>query len=149
VAISQAMATSFKVEILNGIHAFGTTVVRGATTADTFKIALYTSSASLDDTTTAYSATNEVSGTGYSAGGNTLTVSQVPTSTGTTAFLDFADTTWSSATITANGALIYNSSQSDKAVAVLAFGGDKTSTNGDFTIVFPTADSSNAIIRIA
>ena len=148
-AISQAMATSFKVEILNGIHAFGTTVVRGATTSDTFKIALYTSSASLDDTTTAYSATNEVSGTGYSAGGNTLTVSQVPTSTGTTAFLDFADTTWSSATITANGALIYNSSQSDKAVAVLAFGGDKTSTNGDFTIVFPTADSSNAIIRIA
>ena len=148
-AISQAMATSFKVEILNGIHAFGTTMVRGATTADTFKIALYTSSASLDDTTTAYSATNEVSGTGYSAGGNTLTVSQVPTSTGTTAFLDFADTTWSSATITANGALIYNSSQSDKAVAVLAFGGDKTSTNGDFTIVFPTADSSNAIIRIA
>ena len=148
-AISQAMATSFKVEILNGIHAFGTTVVRGATTAATFKIALYTSSASLDDTTTAYSATNEVSGTGYSAGGNTLTVSQVPTSTGTTAFLDFADTTWSSATITANGALIYNSSQSDKAVAVLAFGGDKTSTNGDFTIVFPTADSSNAIIRIA
>lgn len=148
-AISQAMATSFKVEILNGIHAFGTTVVRGASTADTFKIALYTSSASLDDTTTAYSATNEVSGTGYSAGGNTLTVSQVPTSTGTTAFLDFADTTWSSATITANGALIYNSSQSDKAVAVLAFGGDKTSTNGDFTIVFPTADSSNAIIRIA
>jgi hypothetical protein len=150
VAISQAMATSFKVEILNGIHAFGTTVVRGASTADTFKIALYTSSASLDATTTAYSVTNEVPSTGnYSAGGNTLTVSQVPTSTGTTAFLDFADTTWSSATITANGALIYNSSQSDKAVAVLAFGGDKTSTNGDFTIVFPTADSSNAIIRIA
>ena len=149
-AISQAMATSFKVEILNGIHAFGTTVVRGASTADTFKIALYTSSASLDATTTAYSVTNEVPSTGnYSAGGNTLTVSQVPTSTGTTAFLDFADTTWSSATITANGALIYNSSQSDKAVAVLAFGGDKTSTNGDFTIVFPTADSSNAIIRIA
>ena len=149
-AISQAMATSFKVEILNGIHAFGTTVVRGASTADTFKIALYTSSASLDATTTAYSVMNEVPSTGnYSAGGNTLTVSQVPTSTGTTAFLDFADTTWSSATITANGALIYNSSQSDKAVAVLAFGGDKTSTNGDFTIVFPTADSSNAIIRIA
>lgn len=148
-AISQAMATSFKVEILNGIHAFGTTVARGGTTADTFKIALYTSSASLDATTTAYSVTNEVSGTGYSAGGNTLTVSQVPTSTSTTAWLDFADTTWSSATITANGALIYNSTQSDKAVAILAFGGDKTSTNGDFTIVFPTADSSNAIIRIA
>jgi len=148
-AISQAMATSFKVDLLNGIHAFGTTVTRGATTADTFKIALYTSSATLDDTTTAYTTSNEVSGTGYSAGGNTLTVSQTPTSTSTTAWLDFADTTWSSATITANGALIYNDTQSDKAVAVLAFGGDKTSTNGDFTIVFPTADSSNAIIRIA
>ena len=148
-AISQAMATSFKVDLLNGIHAFGTTVTRGATTADTFKIALYTSSATLGATTTAYTVTNEVSGTGYSAGGNTLTVSQTPTSTSTTAWLDFADTTWSSATITANGALIYNDTQSDKAVAVLAFGGDKTSTNGDFTIVFPTADSSNAIIRIA
>jgi len=148
-AISQAMATSFKVDLLNGIHAFGTTVTRGSTNADTFKIALYTSSATLDATTTAYSATNEVSGTGYSAGGNTLTVSQAPTSTSTTAWLDFADTTWASSTITANGALIYNDTNSDKAVAVLAFGGDKTSTNGDFTIVFPTADSSNAIIRIA
>jgi hypothetical protein len=148
-AISQAMATSFKVDILNGVHAFGTTVTRGSTAADTFKIALYTSSATLDSTTTAYSVTNEVSGPGYTAGGNTLSVSQVPTSTSTTAWLDFSDTTWTSATITANGALIYNSSQSDKAVAVLAFGGDKTSTNGDFTIVFPTADSSNAIIRIA
>jgi len=148
-AITQAMATSFKVDLLNGIHAFGTTVTRGSTNADTFKIALYTSSATLDATTTAYSVTNEVSGTGYSAGGNTLTVSQTPTSTSTTAWLDFADTTWVSSTITANGALIYNSTNSDKAVAVLAFGGDKTSTNGDFTIVFPTADSSNAIIRIA
>jgi hypothetical protein len=149
-AISQAMATSFKVDILNGVHAFGTTVTRGSTAADTFKIALYTSSASLDSTTTAYTTSNEVASTGnYAAGGNTLSVSQVPTSTSTTAWLDFSDTTWSSATITANGALIYNSSQSDKAVAVLAFGGDKTSTNGDFTIVFPTADSSNAIIRIA
>ena len=149
-AISQAMCTSFKVELLDGIHAFGTTVVRAATTADTFKIALYTSSASLGAGTTAYSTSNEVPSTGgYTAGGNTLTVSAVPTSTGTTAFLDFADTTWSSATITANGALIYNSTQSDKAVAVLAFGGDKTSTAGDFTIIFPTADASNAIIRIA
>lgn len=148
-AITQAMATSFKVDLLNGIHAFGTTVTRGSTNADTFKIALYTSSATLDATTTAYTVTNEVSGTGYSAGGNTLTVAQTPTSTSTTAWLDFADTTWTSATITANGALIYNSTNSDKAVAVLAFGGDKTSTNGDFTIVFPTADSSNAIIRIA
>ena len=149
-AISQAMCTSFKVEILDGIHAFGTTVVRAATTADTFKIALYTSSATLGASTTAYSTSNEVPSTGnYSAGGNTLTVSQVPTSTGTTAFLDFADTTWSNATITANGALIYNSTQADKAVAVLAFGGDKTSTSGDFTVIFPTADASNAIIRIA
>lgn len=149
-AISQAMATSFKVEILNGIHAFGTTVTRGSTSPDTFKIALYTSSATLDASTTAYSTSNEVPSTGgYSAGGNTLTVSQVPTSTSTTAWLDFADSTWSAATITANGALIYNSSQSDKAVAVLAFGGDKTSTAGDFTIVFPAANSTSAIIRIA
>lgn len=149
-AISQAMCTSFKVEILDGVHAFGTSVVRAATTADTFKIALYTSSATLSASTTAYSTSNECPSTGnYSAGGNTLTVSQVPTSTSTTAWLDFSDTTWSNATITANGALIYNSTQSDKAVAVLAFGGDKTSTAGDFTIIFPTADSSNAIIRIA
>ena len=147
-AISQAMCTSFKVELLNGIHAFGTTVIRAATTADTFKIALYTSTATLGATTTAYSATNEITGTGYTAGGNTLTTI-APTSTGTTAFLDFNDTTWSAATITANGALIYNSTQSNKAVAVLAFGGDKTSTAGDFTIIFPTADASNAIIRIA
>ena len=147
-AITQSMCTSFKVELLNGIHAFGTTVVRGATTADTFEIALFTSSATLDATTTAYSTSNEVTGTGYTAGGNTLTT-VAPTSSGTTAFLDFNDTTWSSATITARGALIYNSTQSDKAVAVIDFGADKTSTAGDFTIVFPAADASNAIIRIA
>ena len=147
--ITQAMATSFKVEILNGIHAFGTTVTRGATTPDTFKIALYTSSATLDATTTAYSTTNEVAtGGGYSAGGNTLTTI-APTSSGTTAFLDFNDTTWSTSTITANGALIYNSTQSNRAVAVLAFGSDKSSSGGNFTIQFPTADASNAIIRIA
>jgi hypothetical protein len=114
-----------------------------------FKIALFTSAATLGATTTAYSTTNEASGTGYSAGGNTLTISQVPTSTGTTAFLDFADTTWSSATITARGALIYKSGGGNPAVAILDFGSDKTSTNGDFTIVFPAADASNAIIRIA
>jgi len=150
-AISQAMCTSFKVELLSGGHNFNTTnVARSADTADVFKIALYTSSASLDATTTAYTVTNEVPSTGnYTAGGNTLTISQVPTSSSTTAFIDFADTTWSTATITANGALIYNSTNSDTAVAVLAFGGDKTSTAGDFTIIFPTADSSNAIIRIA
>ena len=116
-AISQAMCTSFKVEILDGIHAFGTTVTRASTTADTFKIALYTSSATLDASTTAYTTSNEVASTGgYSAGGNTLTVSQVPTSTSTTAWLDFADSTWAASTITANGALIYNSSQSDKEI---------------------------------
>lgn len=141
-AISQAMCTSFKVELLTATHDFTNS------TGDTFKIALYTSSATLDASTTAYSATNEVSGSGYTAGGNTLT-NVTPTSSGTTAFTDFADTTWSTATITANGALIYNSSKSNKAVAVLAFGGDKTSTAGDFTIVMPTADASNAIIRLA
>lgn len=147
-AITQAMATSFKVEILNGIHAFGTTVTRGATTPDTFKIALYTSSATLGATTTAYTATNEVVGSGYTATGNTLTT-VAPSSSGTTALLDFNDTTWSTATITARGAMIYNDTQADRCVAVLDFGSDKTSTAGDFTIVFPTADASNAIIRIA
>jgi len=147
--ITQAMATSFKVEILNAIHAFGTTVTRGSTAADTFKIALYTSSATLDAATTVYSTTNEAPSTGnYSAGGNTLTT-VAPSSSGTTAFLDFNDTTWSASTITANGALIYNSSQSNRAVAVLAFGSDKSSSGGNFTIQFPTADASNAIIRIA
>lgn len=142
-AISQAMATSFKVQILGGDFDFS------SGTSDVFKIALFTSSATLGATTTAYSTSNEASGTGYSAGGNTLTISQVPTSSGTTAFLDFSDTTWSSATITARGALIYKSGGGNPAVAVLDFGSDKTSTNGDFTIVFPAADASNAIIRIA
>lgn len=139
-AITQAMCTSFKVDLLDGEHDFG---------ADTFKIALYTSSATLDATTAAYSATNETSGTGYSAGGNTLTVSTTPTSSGTTAYISFSNTTWSTASITARGALIYNSTNANKAVAVLDFGSDKTSTAGDFTIQFPTADASNAIIRIA
>lgn len=150
-AISQAMATSFKVEILDGIHNFGTGVIRASTAADVFKIALYTSSATLSAATTAYTTSDEVSssGTNYAAGGKTLTISQVPTSTSTTAWLDFADITWDSATITANGALIYNATQSNKAVAVLAFGGDKTSTAGNFTIQFPAAASSTAILRIA
>ena len=147
-AITQTLCTSFKVELLNGIHAFSTTVARGDTSADSFKLALYTSSASLGAGTTAYTSSNEVSGTGYSATGSALTV-VAPTSSGTTALLDFNDLTFSTATITARGALIYNDTQSDKAVAVLDFGGDKTSTAGDFTIVFPTADASNAIIRIA
>jgi hypothetical protein len=145
-AITQAMATSFKVGLLDGVFDFGTG------TSQVFKIALYTAAASLDSTTTAYTSSNEVSssGTGYTAGGNTLVVSQVPTSTGTTAFLDFADSTWAAATITARGALIYLANgTTNPAVCVLDFGSDKTSTNGAFTIIFPAADSSNAIIRIA
>lgn len=152
-AISQAMVTSFKVEILNGVHAFGTSVTRATTNADKFKIALFTSSATLSATTTAYTTTlsDEVSssGTNYATGGLTLTVSQVPTSTGTTAWLDFDDITWASATISAAGALIYNETQGNKAVAVLDFGGTKSSTAGNFTIQFPTANSTSAILRIA
>ena len=148
-AITQAMATSFKSEILTATHNFGTAPIRAATTADTFKIALFTSAATLSAATTAYSTTNETSGTGYTAGGNTLTISTTPTTSGTTAYLSFSNTTWSTSTITANGALIYNSTQGNKAVAVLAFGGDKSSTVGDFTIQFPTADATSAIIRIA
>ena len=150
-AISQAMVTSFKVEILNGIHAFGSAVIRATAAPDVFKLALYTSSATLSATTTAYTTSDEVSssGTNYTAGGLTLTVSQVPTSTGTTAFLDFDDLTFPSATLTARGALIYNLTQGNKAVAVLDFGSDKTSTAGNFTIQFPTANSTSAILRIA
>jgi|TARA_R100001224_G_scaffold86640_1_gene55742 hypothetical protein len=136
------MCTSFKQEILVGTHNFT------ATSGNTFKLALYTSSASLGASTTAYTTSNEVSGTGYTAAGAALT-SVTPVASGTTALCDFSDLTFSSSTITANGALIYNDTQSDKAVCTLAFGGDKTSTAGDFTIQFPTADASNAIIRIA
>lgn len=137
------MCTSFKKELLEAVHDFQ------LSGGSTFKIALYDNNASFDASTTAYTATNEVSGTGYSAGGNTLTRVD-PTSSGTTAFTDFADTTWSSSTITARGALIYNDSAAgNPAVVVLDFGSDKTSTNGDFTVVFPTADATNAIIRIA
>lgn len=143
------MCTSFKKELLYGAHDFD------ASSGDTFKIALYTNSATLNASTTAYANTNEVSGTNYSAGGQALTPVD-PTSSGTTALTDFTDETWSNATITARGALIYNTtpnttsiSLTNPAVIVLDFGGDKTSTNGNFTVVFPTADASNAIIRIA
>ena len=137
------MCTSFKKEILEAVHNFKNSG------GDTFKIALYTNSASFDASTSAYTTSNEVSGTGYSAGGNTLTRVD-PTTSGTTAFTDFADTTWSSSTITARGAMIYNDTAAgNPAVVILDFGSDKTSTNGDFTVVFPTADASNAIIRIA
>ena len=148
-AISQALTSSFKQEILQGIHAFGTSVVRAGTGADTFKIALYVSAATLGASTTAYSATNEVAnGGGYTTAGNTLTL-VAPSLDSTTAILDFNDSVWSAATITARGALIYNSTQSDKAVAVLDFGADKTSTAGDFTVIFPAAAAATAIIRIA
>lgn len=150
-AISQAMCTSFKVEILDGIHAFGSAVIRATAAPDVFMLALYTSSATLGAATTAYTTSDEVSssGTNYTAGGLTLTVSQVPTSTSTTAWLDFDDLTFPSATLTARGALIYNLTQSNKAVAVLDFGSDKTSTAGNFTIQFPTPNSTSAILRIA
>ena len=144
-AVTSAICTSFKQEILVGTHNFT------ATTGDTFKIALFTSSATLGAGTTAFSTTNEItntSGTAYTSGGATLT-SVTPTTSGTTALCDFADVSFTSASFTANGALIYNSSQSNKAVAAIAFGSDKTVTSGTFTIQFPTADATDAIIRIA
>jgi len=144
-AITSAICNSFKQEILVGTHDFT------ASTGDTFKIALFTSSATLGASTTAYSSTNEITndaGSAYTAGGENLT-SVTPVLDSSTAVCDFSDVSWTSATFTANGALIYNSSQSNKAVCAIAFGGDKTATNGTFTIQFPTADASNAIIRIA
>lgn len=142
-AIVQALCTSFKQEVLVGTHNFT------ATTGDVFKLALYTSAASLDSTTTAYSATNEVAASGsYTAGGITLS-NVTPVTSGTTAYVDFGDAVATSATITARGALIYNSSKSNKAVAVLNFTTDQTSTNGTFTVVMPTPDATNAIVRIA
>jgi hypothetical protein len=138
-AITQAMCTSFKTELLGGVHDLDT---------DAIKIALFTSTATLGAATTAYSTTNEVSGTGYTAGGNTLTGAAISAS-GTTAIVDFDNTSWGSSTITARGAMIYNSSKSNRAIAILDFGADKTSTDGDFTIQFPVADASNAILRIA
>tara|TARA_Y100000004_G_scaffold186262_1_gene237528 strand:- start:706 stop:1140 length:435 start_codon:yes stop_codon:yes gene_type:complete len=142
-AITQAMCTSFKKELLEGGHNFKTSGAGG----NSFNIALYTSSASLDASTTAYTTSNEASGTGYTAKGKLLT-NVTPTTGGTTAFVDFDNVTWSSSTITARGALIFNDTNSDTAVAVLDFGSDKSSTSGDFTIQFPTPDATNAIIRI-
>ena len=141
------MATSFKQQILEAVHDFR------LTGGDTFKLALYTNSASFTAATTAYTSSDEVSASGsYSAGGGSLTRVD-PTTSGTTAFTDFADLTFTSATITARGALIYNSTPThtytNPAMVVLDFGSDKTSTAGDFTIVFPAADASNALIRIA
>ena len=149
-AITQAMCTSFKTELLTATHNF-------ATNGNAFKLALYaiggggksSTTATLGAASTAYVTTGEVANSGsYTAGGGTLT-KVAPTSSGTTAFTDFADITFTTATITARGALIYNDTNSDKAVCVLDFGGDKSSSSGSFTIQFPTADASNAIIRIA
>ena len=146
-AITQAMCTSFKDELLEGVHDFR------SSGGDIFKLALYTSTATLSATTTSYTLSNEVANSGtYAAGGGSLT-NVSPTTTGTTAFTDFADLSFTSATITARGALIYNSTPAHTyttpSVVVLDFGGDKISTAGTFTIQFPTADSSNAIIRIS
>ena len=142
-SITQAMCTSFKVELLKGVHNFTTS------SGNTFNIALYTSSASLGAGTTAYTTSNEVSGTNYTAKGQALT-NVTPTSSSTTALTDFTDETFSNVTLTARGALIFNDSAAgDPAVCVLDFGSDKSASSGDFTIVFPAADSSNAIIRIA
>jgi hypothetical protein len=137
------MCTSFKQELMTATHNF-------TNGANTFKLALYDNNASFDAATTAYTASNEVSNSGtYTAGGGTLT-NVTPTTSGTTALTDFADITFTSATITARGALIYNDTAAgDPSVIVLDFGSDKSSTSGDFQIVFPTADASNAIIRIA
>ena len=156
-SITQSMCTSFKAEILLSVHNFRNTG------GNTFKMALYTSSASIDANTTSYTATNEVTGTNYTAGGNTLTnggvtASNTSSSAGT-GFTTFSNTTWSNSTITARGALIYNTTPSangtantaltNAAVAVLDFGADKTSTAGDFTVIFPSATNTTAIIRIA
>lgn len=144
-AITQAVATSFKLELMTGVHNFST---------DTFKIALYSSSATLNQTVTEYTAINEISGTGYVAGGNTLTVSVAPTSANNssgigTAYISFSNSTWASSTITARGALIYNSSKANRAVAVLDFGADKATSNDNFVVNFPTPDVNNAIVRIS
>ena len=149
-AISQTLATSFKVEILDGIHNFGVGVIRATTAADTFKIALYSTLATLNSTTTEYTTQDEVTGTGYTAGGNTLVISQAPTSTNTetVAWLNFENSSWANATFSADGALIYNSTQGNKAVAVLNFGSTKTTTNQTFTVTFPASTSSAALIRI-
>ena len=137
------MCTSFKVELMTATHNFTNS------TGDTFNIAMYTNSASFTAATTAFTTSNEVTGTAYTTKGNTL-VNVTPVSSSTTAYTDFGDSTWSSSTITARGAMIFNDTASgDPSVIILDFGSDKSSSSGDFTIVFPTADASSAIIRIA
>ena len=149
-SISQTATTSFKVQLMQALHNFG------PTSPDTFKIALYTAAANIDATTTVYTTTGEVSssGTNYTAGGNTLVISQTPTSGNNsanvpTAFISFATSTWTNVTLTCRGALIYNSTQGNKSVAVLDFGSDKVATGDNFQITFPTADANSAIVRIS
>jgi hypothetical protein len=148
-AISQTATTSFKVELLQAVHNFG------PTTPNTFKVALYTAAANLGPTTTVYNSTNEVpNGGGYTTGGNTLVISTSPTSGNNTAgvptaFISFNNSTWTNATFTARGALVYNVTQGNKSVAVLDFGSDKTVSNDTFQIIFPTPDANSAIVRIS
>ena len=147
-SILQTATTSFKVELLQAVHNFG------PTSANTFKIALYTAAANLNADTTVYTTTNEVVGSGYTAGGNVLVVSTTPTSGNNsanvpTAFISFATSTWTSATFTCRGALIYNSTQGNKSVAILDFGSDKVVSNDTFQITFPSADANSAIVRIS
>ena len=147
-AIQQTATTSFKVELLQGVHNFG------PTSADTFKVALYTGASSIGPTTTVYTTSNEVVGTGYTAGGNTLVITTSPTASNNsssvpTAYVSFGNSSWTGATFTARGALIYNSTEGNKSVAVLDFGSDKTVSNDTFQIIFPTADANSAIVRIS
>jgi hypothetical protein len=150
-ANTQAMCTSFKGEILSGIHALGTTVIRAGTGADTLKAALYLASATVNAATTAYSVTGEVSGSGYSAGGITVTNATAPTTSGTTGYwTPSASFTYTSVTLTTafDAVLVYNSTQSNKAISVHTFG-SQTITAGNFTLTMPTSDTTNALIRIA
>jgi len=147
-SILQTATTSFKVELLQAVHNFG------PTSPNTFKIALYTGNANVNETTTVYTTSNEVVGTGYTAGGNTLVISTSPTSgynqtAVSTAYISFTNTSWTNATFTARAALIYNSTQGNKSVAVLDFGSDKTVSNDTFQIIFPTPDANSAIVRIS
>lgn len=150
-ANTQAVCTSFKTELLNGIHALGTTVVRAGTTADTLKAALYLASATVNAATTAYSATGEVTGTGYTAGGVTVTNGNAPASSGTTAYwTPSASFSWTTATLATafDAVLIYNSTQSNKAIAVYTFG-SQTVTAGNFTLTMPTNDATTGLLRLA
>jgi hypothetical protein len=147
--ILQTACDSYKTELLSGIHAFGTTVIRASTDADVFKLALYAPGASLSSSTTVYSTTDEVVGTGYSAGGVVLTINPTPLISNGVAYLGFNNASWVGASFAAIAALIYNSSQGNKAVAVLYFGASKVAVNQTFTVVFPTADYTNAILRVS